>query len=138
MKKQISASVDLALAGFLTWFWTAISVLSSLLALCCVCLLLSSIFKSSFSSLSSQNLLKIMIMECCYNTNPLQFRRYDLCRVKFGVPLDQVCKKDIPGPLLVSWFIFQQKFRNIWKLLQCYRHRNWTTYFVSQLGSNLK
>ena len=45
-------------------------------------------------------------MECCYNTNPLQFRRYDLCRVKFGVPLDQVCKKDIPGPLLVSWFFF--------------------------------
>ena len=28
-------------------------------------------------------------------------RSYSFCRVKFGVPLDQVCKKDIPGPLLV-------------------------------------
>ena len=29
-------------------------------------------------------------------------RTYSFCRVKFGVPLDQVCKRDIPGPLLVS------------------------------------
>lgn len=43
-------------------------------------------------------------MECCYNS--VQFRRYDLCRVKFGVPLDHVCKKDIPGPLLVSIYTF--------------------------------
>ena len=52
-----------------------------------------------------------MMMECCYNS--VQFRRYDLCRVKFGVPLDQVCKKDIPGPLLVSYlftFLFTYIF----------------------------
>lgn len=24
------------------------------------------------------------------------------CRVKFGIPLEDVCKNDIPGPLLVS------------------------------------
>lgn len=28
------------------------------------------------------------------------------CRVKFGVPLDEVCKNDIPGPLLVSFCKF--------------------------------
>jgi hypothetical protein len=30
------------------------------------------------------------------------FIKFLLFRVKFGVPLDMVCKKDIPGPLLVS------------------------------------
>ncbi len=29
------------------------------------------------------------------------YKNYSFCRVKFGVPLDQVCKRDIPGPLLV-------------------------------------
>ncbi len=46
------------------------------------------------------------IMDCCniYNPNkvPNKWRRYRDCRVKFGVPLEQVCKRDIPGPLLVS------------------------------------
>ena len=64
-------------------------------------------------------------MECCYSTNPLQFRRYDLCRVKFGVPLDQVCKKDIPGPLLVSWFIFLKKVQKFLETVTvlCYRQK---------------
>ena len=53
-----------------------------------------------------------MIMECCYNS--VQFRRYDLCRVKFGVPLDHVCKKDIPGPLLVSIYYTFLFFKSIW------------------------
>ena len=34
--------------------------------------------------------------------NKKNSRRYSFCRVKFGVPLEQVCKRDIPGPLLVS------------------------------------
>ena len=29
-----------------------------------------------------------------------------ILRVKFGAPLDQVCKPDLPGPLLVSTTIF--------------------------------
>ena len=33
-------------------------------------------------------------------------------RVKFGVPLDQVCKKDIPGPLLVSFQTFTETRKN--------------------------
>ena len=43
---------------------------------------------------------------CCQNkTTTIKKRRYPDCRVKFGVPLDQVCKRDIPGPLLVSALI---------------------------------
>ena len=43
-------------------------------------------------------------MDCCWSRSSPKpnRRRYRDCRVKFGVPLDQVCKKDIPGPLLVS------------------------------------
>ncbi len=43
-------------------------------------------------------------MDCClhYHSPKANRRRYRSCRVKFGVPLDQVCKRDIPGPLLVS------------------------------------
>ncbi|XP_071743046.1 uncharacterized protein [Lepeophtheirus salmonis] len=40
-------------------------------------------------------------MACCVFPDYTLRRRYSCCRVKFGVPLDQVCKKDIPGPLLV-------------------------------------
>ena len=32
---------------------------------------------------------------------------FHIFRVKFGVPLDQVCKRDIPGPLLVSDFFLK-------------------------------
>ena len=59
-------------------------------------------------------------MECCWNeiNNIIFYSKTDNCciqrqdfknnycidyRVKFGVPLDQVCKRDIPGPLLVSY-----------------------------------
>ena len=42
---------------------------------------------------------------CCQNNTIIKKRRYPDCRVKFGVPLDQVCKRDIPGPLLVSALI---------------------------------
>ncbi|XP_046672714.1 unconventional myosin-IXAb isoform X2 [Homalodisca vitripennis] len=31
----------------------------------------------------------------------VKIKRYCIARVKFGVPLDEVCKNDIPGPLLV-------------------------------------
>ena len=42
-------------------------------------------------------------IKCCHNKNIFVKKRcYRDCRVKFGVPLDQVCKRDIPGPLLVS------------------------------------
>ena len=40
-------------------------------------------------------------INCCKNVDAKK-RLYRDCRVKFGVPLDQVCKRDIPGPLLVS------------------------------------
>lgn len=42
-------------------------------------------------------------MDCCHYLDPHQFYTHDIFRVKFGVPLDQVCKRDIPGPLLVSY-----------------------------------
>ena len=43
---------------------------------------------------------------CCQNKATITKKcRYPDCRVKFGVPLDQVCKRDIPGPLLVSALI---------------------------------
>ena len=52
------------------------------------------------------------MIECCFPNQDFcpsypgpvkkKNRRYSFCRVKFGVPLEQVCKRDIPGPLLVS------------------------------------
>ena len=39
---------------------------------------------------------------CCIQSQDYNETCYIDCRVKFGVPLDQVCKRDIPGPLLVS------------------------------------
>lgn len=39
---------------------------------------------------------------CCIQSQDYNENYYIDCRVKFGVPLDQVCKRDIPGPLLVS------------------------------------
>ena len=48
--------------------------------------------------------LELSGMSCCLRTNPTPYynANYAICRVKFGVPLEQVCKRDIPGPLLVS------------------------------------
>ena len=39
-------------------------------------------------------------MDCCANSRLYKIPSID--RVKFGVPLEEVCQKDIPGPLLVS------------------------------------
>ena len=39
---------------------------------------------------------------CCTKRQDFNENYYNDYRVKFGVPLDQVCKRDIPGPLLVS------------------------------------
>ncbi len=44
-------------------------------------------------------------MACCRPRNHPYYTNHAICRVKFGVPLDQVCKnsmQDIPGPLLVT------------------------------------
>ena len=41
------------------------------------------------------------MVECCINS-PRIYKFPSIDRVKFGVPLEEVCQKDIPGPLLVS------------------------------------
>ncbi len=46
--------------------------------------------------------LDLADMYCCRPRSNPYYRSYAFCRVKFGVPLEQVCKRDIPGPLLVS------------------------------------
>lgn len=48
------------------------------------------------------------VVTSCGHPNTVPYPRR-LEKVKFGVPLDEVCKNDIPGPLLVSrparlWF----------------------------------
>lgn len=44
------------------------------------------------------------VVTSCGHPNSLPYPRR-LEKVKFGVPLHEVCKNDIPGPLLVSiWF----------------------------------
>ena len=43
------------------------------------------------------------VMTSCAGTQHLTPYHAKLERVKFGVPLEQVCKSDLPGPLLVSW-----------------------------------
>ena len=43
------------------------------------------------------------VMTSCAGTQHITPYHAKLDRVKFGVPLDQVCRPDLPGPLLVSW-----------------------------------
>ena len=45
----------------------------------------------------------VVLMDCCLDPRT---HTYNIFRVKFGVPLDQVCKRDIPGPLLVCFHLF--------------------------------
>ena len=42
------------------------------------------------------------VMTSCAGTQHLTPYHAKLERVKFGVPLEQVCRPDLPGPLLVS------------------------------------
>lgn len=42
-----------------------------------------------------------VVTSCGHPSGPYPRR---LEKVKFGVSLEEVCKNDIPGPLLVSWF----------------------------------
>ena len=42
------------------------------------------------------------VMTSCAGTHHLGQYTAKLERVKFGVSLDQVCRPDLPGPLLVS------------------------------------
>ena len=42
------------------------------------------------------------VMTSCAGTHHLPQYHGKLERVKFGVSLDQVCRPDLPGPLLVS------------------------------------
>lgn len=54
-------------------------------------------------------------------------------RVKFGVPLDEVCKSDIPGPLLVSDSVclVEQVNDNMWATdLFCYKQQAFHRYFI--------
>lgn len=44
-----------------------------------------------------------VVTSCGHPPGPYPRR---LEKVKFGVPLEEVCKNDIPGPLLVSLFLF--------------------------------
>jgi hypothetical protein len=60
----------------------------------------------------------LLMMECCFQSattrraRNVKFKSQYICRVKFGVPLEQVCKRAIPGPLLVS--IFSAFYRSIY------------------------
>jgi len=44
-----------------------------------------------------------VVTSCGHPSGPYPRR---LEKVKFGVPLEEVCKNDIPGPLLVSFSVF--------------------------------
>ena len=43
------------------------------------------------------------VMTSCAGSQHLTPYHAKLERVKFGVPLEQVCRPDLPGPLLVSY-----------------------------------
>ena len=49
------------------------------------------------------------VMTSCAGTQHLTPYHAKLERVKFGVSLDQVCRPDLPGPLLVSWLDWLQE-----------------------------
>ena len=49
-----------------------------------------------------------VMTSCAGSQHQLGQYHAKLERVKFGVPLDQVCRPDLPGPLLVSFIIFSR------------------------------
>ncbi|XP_020295131.1 uncharacterized protein LOC109860458 isoform X2 [Pseudomyrmex gracilis] len=50
-----------------------------------------------------------IVTGCGHSTSRQRYRPKRLEKVKFGVPLDEVCKNDIPGPLLVLILILNKE-----------------------------
>ena len=58
------------------------------------------------------------VMTSCAGTQHLTPYHAKLERVKFGVPLEQVCRPDLPGPLLVSEQFSQSGALSLVQILQ--------------------